>query len=198
MVCSAGDQTAPSSGLIPFRGFNSKAEGSWAGGVLIPDSFDLDDGPGLSAVLFLRSGKADDEFEFSLLLAEMDVESLRLIIFGGSGASGGLLGSAIMASQSITSFPSSMGTRSGMHSGTDATASEEAPEAAAPFSALTLLSLLSSDEASLPESIETVLRILSGCPSASSPSLAAWAANFSNNPSLNLREIIICQFKKEI
>ena len=53
------------------------------------------------------------------------------------------------------------------------------PDAA---STLTLLSLLSSDEASLPESIELVLRILAVAASAS-PSLAACAVSFSRRPS---------------
>ena len=49
-----------------------------------PNTFDKEEiyleGPGLSVVLFLRSGTAREELEFSLLLAETDVESLALLV----------------------------------------------------------------------------------------------------------------------
>ena len=54
-----------------------------------------------------------------------------------------------------------------------------------PFSNFRVLSLLSSEEASFPESMDMALRTLRDCPSPSSPSTAACAASLSHSPSYN-------------
>lgn len=131
--------------------------------MLVPDSFDLLslDTLDLSGREILRSKWAVDELlEFSLLLTEPEV-SFGLILLTASG------------SREVFTLADCITLLASFSSLTVATGSEAA--LLEPFSSFRVLSLLSSEEASFPESMDMALRILRDwvTSAASSPSLAA-------------------------